>query len=295
MDTGQPAPRFRLRFLFQEFDIVGPEVVLGRSPDCQITIEDPLVSRRHAVIRVTEEGALIEDSGSRNGVRLNGQPLKNPTFLRDGDRIRIGTQELVFFVVNRPQHVVRPTGYMKVCEACDTPFPQGVPSCPHCGAPASQEEETTMSGMVVEPRRTWTLQLLGEVLEKAISLGREKDAQRLMQRCEEEIAHRLKTGEKLLPEQLAQVTTFAIRLAQIQKQSEWAKWALQLYRSHRMLPHDEAISALKKLLAQDASIIDPLQAIIEELLELPQLTTHLTEDERNAADRLQRVFDDFKH
>jgi hypothetical protein len=37
--------RFRLRFLLQELDLIGPVVTLGRSSECQITLEDPLVSR----------------------------------------------------------------------------------------------------------------------------------------------------------------------------------------------------------------------------------------------------------
>ncbi|HBQ16764.1 MAG TPA: hypothetical protein DEF51_38405, partial [Myxococcales bacterium] len=86
-------PRFRLRFLLQEFDLVGPEVVLGRSPDCHITIEDPLISRRHAKISIREEEAKIADLGSRNGVRVNGRSIDEEHVLSDGDRIRLGTQE----------------------------------------------------------------------------------------------------------------------------------------------------------------------------------------------------------
>ena len=64
--------RFRLRFLLQELDLVGPEIILGRSPDCQITIEDPLVSRQHARITIANGVARVMDMGSRNGVRVNG-------------------------------------------------------------------------------------------------------------------------------------------------------------------------------------------------------------------------------
>jgi pSer/pThr/pTyr-binding forkhead associated (FHA) protein len=86
--------RFRLRFLLQEFDLAGPEVVIGRSPDCHITIEDPLVSRNHAKITISGEEAHVADLGSRNGVRINGRHIQGEALLKDGDRVRLGTQEL---------------------------------------------------------------------------------------------------------------------------------------------------------------------------------------------------------
>ena len=88
--------RYRLKFLLQEFDLRGPEVDLGRSPDCHITIEDPLVSRRHAKIVLTDDGPVVRDLGSRNGVLVNGERVDGERALQDGDRIRLGTQELVF-------------------------------------------------------------------------------------------------------------------------------------------------------------------------------------------------------
>ena len=152
--------RYRLRFLLQEFDLAGPEVILGRSPDCQITIEDPLVSRQHARISVDEAGAHISDLGSRNGVRINGRLIQGEKLLSDGDRIRLGTQELVFSVVMTKTRDARPTGFMRVCGSCGTPYPEVAPQCPHCGF-VEPKDEDTMSGLSVEPKRSWTFQLLG--------------------------------------------------------------------------------------------------------------------------------------
>src|SRR5258708_32569129 len=79
------ASRFRLRFLLQEFELKPGDTLIGRSDDCQITIFDPLVSRRHAKIRVAAEEAILEDLGSRNGCRVNGTPIKTPQKLNVGD------------------------------------------------------------------------------------------------------------------------------------------------------------------------------------------------------------------
>ncbi|MGE3636868.1 MAG: FHA domain-containing protein, partial [Sandaracinaceae bacterium] len=221
--------RFRLRFLLQEFDLVGPEIVLGRSPDCHITIEDPLISRRHAKIMIRGDVAAVQDLGSRNGVRINGRAIDGESEIKDGDRIRLGTQELLFSVVRRRDRPARPTGYMRVCHACATPYPEGSPTCPHCGAPALEEEDT-VSGMMVESRRNWTFQLLGEVIERALSTGRAAEADRLLRRAAKEVDDRLAAGERLDADHISMISTFAVRLARLVGGSEWVAWPLTLHR-----------------------------------------------------------------
>src|SRR5882724_11335053 len=106
-----PLARFRLRFLLQEIDLPQGDTVIGRSATCQVTIEDPLVSREHARIRITGERATIEDLGSRKGVHALG----------DGERVRIGTQEMVFCAGAPPATVnagTRTTGFMCNCSEC---------------------------------------------------------------------------------------------------------------------------------------------------------------------------------
>ena len=107
--------RFRLRFLLQEIDLPQGDTVLGRSATCQVTIEDPLVSREHARIRINGDRATIEDLRSRNGVQVGGAPVQGVHVLRDGERVRIGTQELVFFAAAPPEisrRLARTTGFM---------------------------------------------------------------------------------------------------------------------------------------------------------------------------------------
>jgi hypothetical protein len=70
-------------------------VVIGRSKDCDIRISDPNVSRRHAEIRQEGSTYWIVDLGSTNGITVNGQALKRAK-LDDGDRIKLGSTEVVF-------------------------------------------------------------------------------------------------------------------------------------------------------------------------------------------------------
>ncbi|HLI31445.1 MAG TPA: DUF3662 and FHA domain-containing protein [Solirubrobacteraceae bacterium] len=76
---------------------IGPTAVLiGRSSGCDIAIDDPGISRRHAEIRPAAGGFEIHDLGSTNGVYVNRAPIAGSTLLAPGDRIELGATELVF-------------------------------------------------------------------------------------------------------------------------------------------------------------------------------------------------------
>lgn len=70
-------------------------ILIGRLPTCDVPVEDPRASRRHAEIRPEPEGYAIVDLGSLNGTTVNGVPVKEH-LLADGDVIGIGTLVLRF-------------------------------------------------------------------------------------------------------------------------------------------------------------------------------------------------------
>ena len=82
--------------------LVAGENTLGRGPDSVLWIDDDTVSRRHARIRVENDGAVIEDLDSRNGTFVGGQRIDAPAVLHDGDRIRLGSFELRFRMSGSP-------------------------------------------------------------------------------------------------------------------------------------------------------------------------------------------------
>lgn len=69
---------------------------LGRAPDCEILIEDEGVSRRHAMIERGQEGYVLWDNNSTNGVFVNGQKVPRH-ILQDGDRVQIGSNTILKF------------------------------------------------------------------------------------------------------------------------------------------------------------------------------------------------------
>ncbi|HEV3318387.1 MAG TPA: DUF3662 and FHA domain-containing protein [Solirubrobacteraceae bacterium] len=72
--------------------------VVGRSRDCDIVLDDTGVSRRHAELRPDGGGWTVADLGSTNGVRVNGREIRGPHPLRAGDRLELGSTEIMFDV-----------------------------------------------------------------------------------------------------------------------------------------------------------------------------------------------------
>jgi len=60
--------------------------VIGRGSDCDLVLDEPEMSRRHAIIENTPEGIYLRDLGSANGTHVNGVPVRD-TVLRPGDQI----------------------------------------------------------------------------------------------------------------------------------------------------------------------------------------------------------------
>ncbi|NJP68025.1 FhaA domain-containing protein [Streptomyces spiramenti] len=69
-------------------------LVLGRSTEADVRVDDPGVSRRHCEIQATEP-ATVRDLGSTNGIVVDGHPTKHAT-LRDGSRIVVGSTTIIY-------------------------------------------------------------------------------------------------------------------------------------------------------------------------------------------------------
>jgi Protein of unknown function (DUF3662)/FHA domain len=84
-----------LTFDGTKHELDGGRATIGRSKDCDIQLADANVSRKHAEVR--QEGAAywVVDLDSTNGMEVNGRRQKRAK-LRQGDRITLGSTELVF-------------------------------------------------------------------------------------------------------------------------------------------------------------------------------------------------------
>jgi hypothetical protein len=91
----------------QEVRLPSSRFTLGRSDDDDLIIDDPGLSRRHALIETVDGAVLITDCGSRNGTFVNGSKITGTTALKDGDVISIGTIATIKVSIGQSQ---RPAG-----------------------------------------------------------------------------------------------------------------------------------------------------------------------------------------
>jgi DNA-binding winged helix-turn-helix (wHTH) protein len=93
---------FRLIWSNQRITLDEGDHVLGRDPDADVYLDSPSVSRRHAIIRIAEGEATLEDLGSRNGTFVGKRRADGVITLNDGDAIRLGSVVLTLRVVLAP-------------------------------------------------------------------------------------------------------------------------------------------------------------------------------------------------
>jgi pSer/pThr/pTyr-binding forkhead associated (FHA) protein len=98
-DTGatrvrMAVPRFVLRGVSgaafgKTYPVPGP-VVIGRQQDCDISVPSEEISRRHAQVKPTPDGLMVEDLGSANGTFINGKRVQTG-LMRPGEELRLDT------------------------------------------------------------------------------------------------------------------------------------------------------------------------------------------------------------
>ena len=103
-----PPPRLELRSRVyrliwgrREIALDPGENLIGRDREAVVWIDDESVSRRHAAIAIDDDGAAIEDLGSKNGTFVTGERIKGSKRLRDRDVVRIGPARLMLRVLRR--------------------------------------------------------------------------------------------------------------------------------------------------------------------------------------------------
>lgn len=106
-EARQGPARFRVRYRGTWYELPLGAFVVGRSPGCQLTFDDPRVSRRHACFHVEARRVTVEDLRSRNGTLVNGVLLRGPMVLSHHDLVSVGSQELCVATVHDPDAAVR--------------------------------------------------------------------------------------------------------------------------------------------------------------------------------------------
>jgi hypothetical protein len=206
---------FRLRYLSQLLDVPpNGEFVIGRSRECQLALEDPLVSRRHAAFRWSSGKLVVEDLGSRNGVKVNDAKISGPTEVKLDDVVTVGGQTFVVVPNDAPdQRDVRKVAVTMTSEMGDGGTP---------------------------------LALLGGVVEKAFAMGRIDDAERILSNLLSDMLAGFEAGRRDSGT-LADATRFALRLASETGKSQWVDWVFNAHAAVGKVPAAATVDELYQL------------------------------------------------
>jgi hypothetical protein len=279
--------RYRLRFHLQEVDLQPGTTYIGRSDECEVTIEDPLVSRRHARIVFQGDLVTLEDLESRNGIRVNGKPVKGSQKLVDGDRVRIGSQDFVFCLLKKIAGMrPRTTGVLRLCGQCNAPYARELISCPNCGA-SDERDEATLSGTFgPEAQHSWSMQLLLAALQKALDLGRFTDADRILRRATALLEERVAAGGTIEPAQLDPLAIAAARICLETRDPSWGAWIPSLYVQAGATPPADVVERLIVLRLRHEELEEPIEHL---LAHCRRMDASRSEDDRDALQRLARA------
>ncbi len=247
--------RFRLRYLHHDLELTEGQFVVGRSAGCQLSLDDPLVSRRHALLVVSRQGVTVEDLGSRNGVVVNGERIAGVRLVSPGDKILIGSQELT--VLEGRDSAWRETASLQMGKRTLPKFP-AAPELIAAGEHASSSPPDPPPDMDAEPsmvRRADAFNLLGSVAEKALAMGRADEAERLLASPLADVVEASRAGKRLSPWLVDMAARFAAKLATSTAKGAWADYVVELYDAQtRPCPGpviDELYNAFRKVNAVD--------------------------------------------
>ncbi|MFT3766571.1 MAG: FHA domain-containing protein [Minicystis sp.] len=270
---------FRLRYQAHDLELQLGEFVVGRSTECQLSLDDPLVSRRHAVLKVRRDGVSVQDLGSRNGVLVNGVKINGERELSAGDKVGIGSQEMVLHVAADAHPAANPGGeevYRRATQTLGAAYVMDLRSAVEAsgGAPAPAAVRPPGVALADPPtheasRSVQSFQLLGGVADKALAMGKAEDAERILLVLLNDVMNRARDGQTLDPSVCEPAARYAARLASATGKTSWADYAFELFRrQRRVLPApviDELYAGVRKVKNPELGAI---RAYLETLREM---------------------------
>jgi hypothetical protein len=255
---------FRLRYLAHDLELPMGDFCIGRSADCQLSLDDPLVSRRHALLKVRKDGVTVEDLGSRNGVLVNGTKIDSPRELESGDKIGIGSQEMALHKLDALELGVTKRGDDEYRRATQTLGAMYI-SAEVRAAVAEPPTVASDPGPGEVSKSIQSFRLLGGVADKALALGRAEEAERILQALLLDVLARGRAGKSVDPEAAEYSARYAARLAGATTKGLWVDYVFDLY------------TVLRRLLP--APVVDELYTVVRKVktLDIRTLRTYLAE------------------
>ena len=259
---------FRLRYLAHDLELALGEFVIGRSTECQLSLDDPLVSRRHAVIRIGRDAVTVQDLGSRNGVLVNTVKIDGERAVIAGDKISIGSQEMLLLSAEEHPHLPRLNDdvYRRATQTLGAAYVVDLRNAMDVGGAAGLASISTPQPQpIVDPptadasRSRQSFQLLGGVADKALAMGRADDAERILQALLLDVITRARDGQTIEPAMAESAAKYAARLGGATTRGSWVDYVFELYkRQKKPIPAqvvDELYTVVRKAKSIDLAMV----------------------------------------
>jgi len=209
-----------LRYHDHDIDLPPGEFVIGRAADCQLSLDDPLVSRNHATLTVTPEAVVLADLGSRNGVRVNGDRIEGKRSLSHGDQIAIGGQSMTLL---------------------------------------SRRELAADTLIQAPTERAATFGLLGILADKALAMGRGEEAEKLLFEQLDQLLADAQRGMTVATGTVERASEYALKLALATTNGRWVDYIFRLHTAiGRTCPGpivDELYTVLRKVKTVNLTVL----------------------------------------
>ncbi len=269
-DTDKPSSGFRpkhgqrfwLRFGGHETPLKRGRYLIGRGKNCHLRLESELVSREHATVTVLDDRLVLEDLGSRNGICVDGQRV-------DGSIEITGAATIGVADVHIPVTLRSDVG-------------------------GQQPTQTDLRAVRIERKvddydddvtlRASSFELLGQVVEKALALGRTDEAEHLLTGHLAMFLTEAESGISQKPKIRTSAARHAVSLARATGKAAWVDYCFKLYLAANAVVPPEIVDELYHAVRKAPAVDRPL--LRKYLLEMKAQTANLTPNDRFALQRL---------
>ncbi len=252
-----------------EVELREGSLLAGRLPECDVMIDDGLVSRMHARISVRDDQVIVEDLHSTNGVYVNGARITHSALLHEGDRLLLGTTEISLFE-ERPNARVTPLRARRDEIRPSVPVLAPAPRVPAATTlPAGREsfgklelhlDQLTVASAndrsasartadlqalrsrrsgVPSTARADALEVIGALAERLASNGNIDEARRVLSSHLKRILQGATAGLTVPDEVCLLASRHALSLARWTGQSVWIDYVVELHLAARRAMHPE--------------------------------------------------------
>lgn len=260
-----------------ELELRDGSVLAGRLPECDVMVDDSLVSRMHARISVRDDSVVVEDLHSTNGVYVNGNRITHSAPLREGDRLLLGTTEISLFEARRDARVAP----LRARREEPPPSLQLLPSSPRNPAPTTLPAKRDSFGklelhldeLAIEPvaegppsvrstdlkalrnrssgvpstARADALEVIGALAERLASSGNIDEARRVLSSHLKRILQGATAGLTVPEEVCLMASRHALSLGRWTGQSTWIDYVIELHLAARRAMHPDTFDSFESV------------------------------------------------